>query len=307
MEIPVKTSMLRKFLHSASGRADLQAAKWRASPFTGFGIGLVLFCASCNAFSQVPTRVQWRQGLLSVHAEAAPLSEVLHEVSTQTGIEFLGSDGLQKQISVRFSNVPLGTGLQMLLARVDYGIIGDPCCPRTMRVVVLKRRALSPRIQAVGGSTKLEDKGLADADGSGAQRNEVVLQKEEANFTADGSPGLKEHDDRTAAEHAGDAVADLQAIDPADPANLPVFRQALNAGDPTLKEVAIQALSGEGGPAALGLLLETFHNADPAVRLMVIENIGSNPAAIPILWEASLDTDASVREAAQQGLQMNQQ
>jgi hypothetical protein len=282
----------------------LLAAKWRASPFTGFIIALVLFCISCNAFTQVPTRVEWRQGLLSVHAEAAPLSEVLQEVSTQTGIEFLGLDKLQKQISVHFSNVPLGAGLQMLLVPVDYGIIGDPCCPRTMRVVVFERRALPTRIQAVGEPTKLGDKGLADADASGAQGNEAVPQKEDANFPAEESAGLGEHDDQTAVEQADDAVADLQAIDPDDPAKLPVFRQALSDKDPTVKEAAIQALAGQGGPAALDLLREAFHNSDPAVKFMVIENIDSIPEAFPFLREASQDADASVREAAQHWLDL---
>lgn len=298
--------MLRTFLHSASGRADLLAAKWRASPFTctSFVTALLLFCTSCGAFAQVPTRVEWRQGLLSVHAEAAPLSEVLQEVSTQTGIEFSGLDKLHKQISVRFSNVPLGTGLQMLLVRMDYGIIGDLCCPRTMRVVVFDRRALSSRIQAIGEPAKLGDKGLAGVAASGAQGNEVVPQKGEANLPADGSAGLGEHDDQAAAEQADDAAENLQAIDPADPANLPVFRQALGDKDPELKEVAIQALAGEGGPAALDLLREAFHNSDPAVRLMVIENVGSIPEAFPFLQEASRDPDASVREAAQRWLDL---
>jgi len=296
--------MLRTFLDSASGRDDLLAAKWRAFPFAAFVIALVLLCTSCGAFAQVPTRVEWRQGLLSVRAEAAPLSEVLQEVSTQTGIEFFGLDELQKQISVHFSNVPLGTGLQMLLVRMDYGIIGDQCCPRTMRVVVLGRRALSSGIQAVGEPTTLGDKGLADADASGAQGNQAVPRKGDANFAADGSAGLGEHDDQTAAEQADDAAANLQVIDPADPANLPVFRQALNDKDTALKEGAIQALAGQGDPAALELLGEAFHNSDPAVRLTVIENIGSIPEAFPLLREASRDADALVREAAQQALDL---
>jgi hypothetical protein len=242
--------------------------------------------------------------MLSVHAEAAPLSEVLLEVSTQTGIEFLGLDKLQKQISVHFSNVPLGAGLQMLLVPVDYTIIGDPCCPRTMRVVVFERRVLPTRIQAVGEPTKLGDKGLAGADASGAQGNEAVPQKEDANFPAEESAGLGEHDDQTAVEQADNAVADLQAIDPDDPANLPVFRQALSDKVPIVKEAAIQALAGQGGPAALDLLREAFHDSDPALKLMVIENIGSIPEAFPFLREASQDADASVREAAQRWLDL---
>jgi hypothetical protein len=160
------------------------------------------------------------------------------------------------------------------------------------------------RIQAVGKPTKLGDKGLADADASGAQGNEAVRQKEDANFPADESAGLGEHDDQTAVEQADDAVADLQAIDPDDPAKLPVFRQALSDKDPTVKEAAIQALAGQGGPAALDLLREAFHNSDPAVKLMVIENIGSIPEAFPFLREASQDADASVREAAQHWLDL---
>jgi HEAT repeat protein len=296
--------MLRTFLHSASGRADLLAAKWRPSPFTGFVFALVSFCISCNAFTQAPTRVEWRQGLLTVDAEAVPLSEVLHEVSTQTGIEFSGLDNLQKQISVHFFNVPLGAGLQMLLVPVDYRIFGDPCCPRTMRVVVFERRALPTRIHSVGEPTKLGDKGLAGADASGAQGNEEVPQKEDENFPTDNSTGVGEHDDQTTVEQTDNAVTNLQAIDPDDPANLPVFRQALSDKVPIVKEAAIRALAGHGGPAALDLLRDAFHNSDPAVKLMVIENIVSIPEAFSFLREGSQDADASVREAAQHWLDL---
>lgn len=214
--------MLSTFLHSASGGADLLAAKWRVLSFTGFVIAPVLFCTSCGALTQVPARVE----------------------------------------------------------------------------------SLSSPIQAVGEPPKRGDKGLASADTSGAQGNEAVPQKGDANFAADGSEGLGERDDQKAAEQADDAVADLQALDPADPANLPAFRQALSDKDPTLKEVAIQALAGEGGPETLDLLREAFHNSDPAVRLMVIENVGSMPEAFPFLQEASRDADASVREAAQRWLDL---
>ena len=214
--------MLRTSLHSASGGAELSAAKWRVLSFTGFVIAPVLFCTSCGALTQVPAGVE----------------------------------------------------------------------------------SLSSPIQAAGEPPKRGDNGLASADASGAQGNEAAPQKGDANFAADGSAGMGEQDDQTAAEQADDVAANLQAIDPADPANLPAFRQALTDKDPTLKEVAIQALAGEGGPAALDLLREAFHNSDPAVRLMVIENVGSIPEAFPFLQEASRDADTLVREAAQRWLDL---
>jgi hypothetical protein len=146
------------------------------------------------------------------------------------------------------------------------------------------------RIQAVGAS--------------GAQGNQAVPQKGDANFPADGSARLGEHDDQTAADQADDAASHLRALDPADPANLPLFREALSDEDPSLKEAAIQVLAGQGGPAALDLLGEAFHNSDPALKLTVIENIGSIPEAFALLQEASQDVDAVVREAAQRSLDL---
>jgi hypothetical protein len=155
--------------------------------------------------------------------------------------------------------------------------------------------------QAVGEPTKFVETALTDADTSGAPENQAAPQEGDASFAADGSAGTGEVDDQTAAEQTNETATNLQVIDAGDPANLPVFRQAISDKDPTMREAAIQALAGQG-PAALDLLREAYQDSDPAVRLMVIENIGSIPEALGILQEAIGDVDVSVRQAAQRAL-----
>jgi hypothetical protein len=199
-------------------------------------------------------RIEWRQGKLSVNAERALLSRVLQQVSAQTGIEFLNLDKLHGQISVHFSDVPLSVGLQTLLADMDYGAIGGPGDPSTMRIVVFER--------AMRGSAKAALERLVQSETKASPR--PLFQTEGLGPTTD----------------------------------LSVLGQALGDKSPVTKEAAIQALAERGGSEAMNLLLQAFRQSDSALKMIMIENIGSAPDALPLLREASQDSDVSVREAA---------
>jgi HEAT repeat protein len=157
------------------------------------------------------------------------------------------------------------------------------------------------RTEAAGEPAKLVEKAVAESDNAGAHGNRAKQQEADA-LAAEASAGAGEVD-QTAAEQTDDAGANLQVIDAGDPANLPVFRQAINDKDPAMREAAVQALAGQG-PVSLDLLREAFQDSDPKMRLMVVESIGSVPEASVILQEASGDADAAVREAAQRALDL---
>ena len=199
-------------------------------------------------------RVEWRQGKLSVNADSALFSRVLQQVSAQTGIQFLNLDQLHGQISVHFSNVPLRTGLQILLADTDYGAIGGPDDPRTMRMLIFEptmresAKAMPASQRPVHAETRKDD----------------PFQAEDLGPTTD----------------------------------LSVLGQALGQEDPVAKQAAIQALAERGGSEAMDLLRQAFRHSDSALKMMVLETIGSTPDALPLLREASQDSNESVREAA---------
>ena len=94
----------------------------------------------------------------------------------------------------------------------------------------------------------------------------------------------------------------LQLLDQSDLADkdavVSAMGQALSAGDPSIKDYAIQALARRGGSQEIDLLRQALSDADPAVRLMVVESVGQEPDSLPLLQQALKDGDSSVSAAA---------
>ena len=95
----------------------------------------------------------------------------------------------------------------------------------------------------------------------------------------------------------------VQAKQPEKPAgtdaDFSILVGALSDKDLGVKEAAVQALAQTEGPEVMDVLRRTFHDSDSAVKKMLLQNIGSRPDAVPLLLEASQDSEKSVREAAQ--------
>jgi HEAT repeat protein len=81
-------------------------------------------------------------------------------------------------------------------------------------------------------------------------------------------------------------------------ATMGVLRNALTDPDPAFNAYAIQALAGRGTPDAIDALRAVLQNADPSVKLMVIESVAQIQDGAPLLHEALSDTDEAVRSAA---------
>ena len=94
----------------------------------------------------------------------------------------------------------------------------------------------------------------------------------------------------------------LQLLDQSDLADkdavVSAMGQALSAGDPAIKDYAIQALARRGGSQEIDLLRQALGDPDPAVRLMVVESVGQEPGSLPLLQQALKDGDSSVSAAA---------
>jgi hypothetical protein len=259
------------------------------------------------------TKIECRQGKLSVTASNASLYQIIQEVTRQAGVELRGSpQELQHAVSVQFSNLPLDRGLKELLTNVDYVIIGDvsnPISARRARLLIFNPAALDDTPtgpQLLGQPAPL---GAAPAGVDPALLKEIM--------SAD--PALQSHafqtlatqDPQQAVQALQVAIANgqpavrlqaLQLLDQynqADPgAVLAAFRSALSDKDTTVKEYAIQALAGRGTSDSVELLRQAFSDPDPEVRLLVLETLAQNPEATDLLQSALSDPDESVRNAA---------
>src|SRR5262245_43110649 len=84
---------------------------------------LCLFVSS--GWAQTRLTVEWQGERLSVTAQRVPLYQVLEEIAQWTGMEIRGGEGLEEEVSVRFSHLPLMEGLRRRMANVNYVIIEE--------------------------------------------------------------------------------------------------------------------------------------------------------------------------------------
>lgn len=108
---------------------------------------------------------------------------------------------------------------------------------------------------------------------------------------------------------SGDSAARLQALQSLDQSGmadqgtvLSALHDALSDVDIAVKGYAIQALAQRGGPQAMGYLRDALRDSDPSVRLMVVDSVIGTPDGLPLLQEASSDSEESVRSSASRGL-----
>jgi HEAT repeats len=74
--------------------------------------------------------------------------------------------------------------------------------------------------------------------------------------------------------------------------------QALNDEDVAVKGYAIQALGERGEPSALESLRQAFRNPDSSIRMMILASVVHSDQGRPLLEEALMDNDPTVRSFA---------
>ena len=189
-------------------------------------------------------------------------------------IEIRGLEGLQEQTSVRFMGLPLHQGLKKL--PINFIIVWQTAPPSVQRpalVFVLSRPGGSP----LAGSPEAERPRVRDEAA-------VVLD--------DTTPGGQTETRLQALQH-------LYHTDQADEATvLTALSQALTDDDVTVKRYAIQALANWGGTDAVGSLHQTFRDPDPAIRLLILEQVAGRDEGRFLVQEALTDPDEAVRALA---------
>jgi hypothetical protein len=99
------------------------------------------------AVSKNRVRVQFANGLLSIHASGATLSEVLFEIQKQTRAEIaIPSGSEQDRVAADFGPGPASEVLGELLtgSGLNFVVVGSQTDPRALRSVVLSRKSDAP-------------------------------------------------------------------------------------------------------------------------------------------------------------------
>jgi AMIN domain len=123
-----------------SAKPGVKVASAPASP-------LVRKNLSHPAVSTNGVSVQFANGLLSIHATGATLSEVLFQIQKQTGAEIAIPSGTeQNRVAADFGPGPASEVLGELLtgSGLNFVIVGSETDPRALRSVILSRKSDAP-------------------------------------------------------------------------------------------------------------------------------------------------------------------
>jgi hypothetical protein len=288
-----------------------------------------------SAAAQGKFNVEWKDCRLTVSAEQASLSQILTDVARKTGIRVTGLEELPERGSFAFSKVPLGQGLDNLLSGLSYAITNEPSCADSAAttVVVFGRKSSPPddsssvstdrafaksKKNAVGDAARTkneqakktaasdeEEHRLRDAllDSDPNVRTEALdrLAKRLGNKSLDTLLSAAASDDSALRQRGLELLSQSTEADPA--AVLPAFSEALKDEDPNVRALAVQTLATQGGSDGIELLRQAFSAADCSVKALIVETLGSTADAIPLLQEASTDSDESIRNSASALLQ----
>ncbi len=262
------------------------------SLFTALGVLFFTF----SSFAQTPIKVEWRDGLVSVAAEKAPLSAILQEVARQTGIEIQGIEELQDGVSAHLSRVELTEGLQSLLADCDYALEGGSSgvASQPVRLVIFGQRATSHRdVTTVSAATKPRTVLTLEA-----VPQETTTVKETDELEPDDPEAKAEPDPVRRMGKLNSAVrrGDQDAV-----------REAVLDSDPTVQASAFEALAAQDKDGAIQALLAAEKSDQASTRLEALQLLDQSSQAdertiFSVLHDALKDEDLRVRSFAIQAL-----
>jgi hypothetical protein len=252
---------------------------------TGAVLTLVFLGASATR-AESPIQVDWDKGRLSVSAENAELSQVLHEVSRETGIKIRGSQDVRQRVSMHLSDVSLEKGLKALLDGVDYAVMGDISSPekaRSAQVVIFAWLAAPDSNRAATPS----------AGTDGVQKAKAVAARKRAG--SEDEPASQQ-DKALAAVEAAAAKGDLEALS-----------KAVQSSDPAVQSQAFEELTRLNPQAALDALSNALKSDEPAQRLQALQILdqadqADNDTVVAAMGQALNADDPSIKDYAIQAL-----
>ena len=278
-------------------------------------------------------RVEWQEGRLSVNAQQIALSQILKEITSQTGMEIRTSGMFEEPVSIQLVKLPLSESFARLF--VNYVIVWKTFSPDQQQPALAwvsrpKVQPASPVLlgnpQAQERAPKQESPDHREAALSAQERIEMLreLAKQgqlaalrEALFDPDPTVRaeafalLAEQDSREAVTTLVDMTNSdqsdqrrqaLQLLHQTEHADEETVLSALGAAladkDDATKGFAIQALAARQGPDALEHLRHALSDPDPSIRRMIVEEAAQRAQGQVVLQEALADSDEAVRSLA---------
>ena len=291
-----------------------------------------LILISC-ALAHASLQVEWQEGRLSVNAEKIALSQVLQEITSQTGMEIRTSGTLEEPVSIQLVKLSLSESFARLfanyvivwktfsneqqqpaLAWVSEPKVQTPM-PTPLSNPLAKERAseeefpdqreaaLSPqeRIEMLrelakqGQLAALRD-ALFDPDPTVQAEAFALLAKQDSQQAVTALVDMTKSDQATQRRQALQLLYQTEHAD--EKTVLSALGAALTDEDDTTKGFAIQALTTREGPDAVEHLRHALSDPDPSVRLMIVEQAAQRAHGQVLLQEALADSDEAIRSLA---------
>jgi hypothetical protein len=109
------------------------------------GLGLLIGMLSMGWAGQASAELHCDGKSLSAHLENVPLKHVLESLKKERGIWFQGEASiLDEQVTVQFTKLPLKTGLERVLASLNYSLVFNRE-GTILGVIVTGKKTLSPQ------------------------------------------------------------------------------------------------------------------------------------------------------------------
>ncbi len=296
---------------------------------------LLAACAppSSQPFEQGRAQIQVDRArqLVSIRASDVPVQSLLSDLSAQAGFSFSVPDGEQLgRITLVVVDVPIEEGIHRVLGRTPHTLQHTPDEEGRMVVAAVE---VHRDVLAAAGSSRPMKENMAD------QRAPAGLE------TADSGWGADQRDDRGSAGNVNrraelalametlsvDTVKQLmsEAKDPAlrlsmldalmerdDQSSVrPLFLDALQDADVTVREAALEHLRGSSGSIPLAVLADAaVSEKDPALRAEMLMLLSDQTpadgrtkddlaAAMTSIQRLLTDPDPLLREQAQWSLE----
>ena len=266
-----------------------------------------------------------RNGFVTLDAHAAPLGEVLQDISEKAGFKLVMKQDLRAPVTWRFEHVPVEQAVTRLLASVSsvalYAPASEGMGPVLTEVRILRggnkntplverRTQLATGLDMDAGPTdpsiakiRADTRGMPSTPLSAARNQLASAAAGDLQPAAraagpidqaleDGDPAARQGRALSAAKRRPDMARDAMIAALADP-------------DMVVRQRAVQGLARLGGEETVASLSRVLlEDPAPRVRRMAAAGLGriSTESAFWALMEANSDDDAGVREAVSAAL-----
>ncbi len=262
-------------------------------------ISSFFFLNTLCAANQFGSDIVVEDGLINLSVQGVPLDSILQELSSQTGISFEMKSDVERDITVKFANLPLVEGLRRILSPDSFVIEyddGNGSGSEEIKKIIVYGNSSSPG-RRIGALPKRSPTGRVAARRVPQRLPQRLPETEpepEQSLESYGSL-LKDPDPELREEAISDMVDDFGV------ASLPYLEKALvSDGNDDVRVAAAGLIGGLEEQRGIAVLAKGLNDLDEDVRMAVVEALGEigGLATMPVLEKASSDNNEDVRDAA---------